>query len=496
MAQMLLFLAIEKSLSMSSFFFPQWLSLGVLKFLSLFFASYFTILLISIWNIPVFSQNASEIRAVWLTTSDTNVLLDRPKMKSAIANLASLHFNTIYPVVWNSGYALYPSKVAQEAKIQPFVHKGLQGQEPLGELIAEAHRHKMLVLPWFEFGFMAPPTSELALKHPNWLTQARDGTQTTYSAAGEVVWLNPFHPQVQKFITALVMEVINSYDVDGIQFDDHLCLPVKLGYDNYTTNLYRQETGLEPPNDYRDADWMRWRANKLTEFVAQLNQTIKAQNPNKILSISPNPYHTSYNSFLQDWLDWVRKDLIDELIIQVYRSDFAVFKNEITKPEVKEAQGKIPVGIGILTGLPNRFTPIEFVREKALATRRERLGIAFFFYGSMWGNGEAELGDRKYSFQSLFPYQSRRIARVNPVKPSNPPNPTPIIPVNSTNAVNPPKTVNPTNPVTPNPNTAVNPTNPVNPVIPNKSPMIDSSIDPTNVTSESIPIDEFLQFSP
>ncbi|WP_330202740.1 glycoside hydrolase family 10 protein [Cyanobacterium sp. Dongsha4] len=476
---------------MSSFLIRQWLSLLPFKLLSLFFASYFSILLIGFWNAPIFSQDAPEIRAVWLTTSDTDTLLDRPKMKEAIASLASLHFNTIYPVVWNSGYALYPSKVAQEAKIQPFVHKGLQGQEPLGELIEEAHKHKMLVLPWFEFGFMAPPSSELALKHPNWLTKAQDGTQTTYSAAGEVVWLNPFHPEVQKFITALVMEVVNNYDIDGIQFDDHLCLPVQLGYDAYTVNLYKQETGLEPPKNYKDADWMRWRANKLTEFVAQLNQTIKAQNPNKILSISPNPYHTAYNSFLQDWLDWVRKNLIDELIIQVYRSDFAVFQKEISRPEIKEAKEKIPVGIAILTGLPNRITPIEFVREKALAVRQQRLGIAFFFYGSMWNTSPELKSDRKSSFQSLFPYQSRRIVTVNPNTPIITPTNS-VTPVTSTKPVTP---ITPSNPITPvtSTNNVVNPTNKVTPT---NVPIIDSSIDPTNVTSEPIPIDEFLEFSP
>ncbi len=483
---------------MSSFFVRQWLSCRVFKLLSLFFASYFSILLISIWNVPVFAQNTAEMRGVWLTTSDTDVLLDRPQMKDAIASLASLHFNTIYPVVWNSGYALYPSKIAREKGIQPFVHKGLQGQEPLGELIEEAHRYKMLVLPWFEFGFMAPPSSELALKHPNWLTQARDGTQTTNSAAGEVVWLNPFHPEVQKFITDLVMEVVNNYDIDGIQFDDHLCLPVQLGYDSYTVNLYKQETELDPPSDYRDTNWMRWRADKLTEFVTQLNQTIKAENPNKILSISPNPYHTAYNSFLQDWLDWVRKNIIDELIIQVYRSDFGVFKNEITKPEIREAKEKIPVGIAILTGLPTRVTPIEFVREKTLAVRREKLGIAFFFYGSMWNTTPELKAERKSSFQSLFFYQPRRIVKVNPIIPATVTPSNPVTPVTATPS-NP--VVTPTNPVIPVTVTPTNPVtpatvNPPNPVIPDNATTVDPSIDPTNVTVDQIPIDEFLEFTP
>lgn len=397
----------------SNFLTNSWSSFRLSKFLCLFFASYLTIILASGWISPAFSQNAGEIRAVWLTTSDTETLYDRPKMEEAISNLASLNFNTIYPVVWNSGYALYPSAVAQRAGIQPFVHRGFQGQEPLAELIDKAHRQKLLVLPWFEFGFMAPPTSELALNYPQWLTQARDGTQTTNSAAGEVVWLNPFHPEVQSFITALVMEVVNRYDIDGIQFDDHLALPVTLGYDSYTTNLYRQETNLEAPNNPRDADWMRWRADKITAFVQQLKQTIKARKPNAIFSISPNPYTTAYNSFLQDWLDWVRKDLVDELIVQVYRDDFWVFRQEVTRPEIREAREKIPVGIGILTGLGNRVTPIDFVKKKALTARQERLGIAFFFFGSLWNQTPELKAHRKSNFYALFRHKSRRTITAN-----------------------------------------------------------------------------------
>ncbi|AFZ46537.1 protein of unknown function DUF187 [Cyanobacterium stanieri PCC 7202] len=393
-------------------FAPQWFSFRPLKLLALFFASYFTMLMVGGWSIPVFSQTTPEIRGVWLTTSDTETIFDRPKMKEAMANLASMNFNTIYPVVWNSGYALYPSPVAQRAGIQPFIHRGFQGQEPLAELIDEAHRHQLLVLPWFEFGFMAPPTSELALKHPQWLTQAQDGSQTTSSAAGEVVWLNPFHPEVQQFITSLVMEVINRYDIDGIQFDDHLALPVSLGYDSYTRNLYRQETNQNPPTNFRDGAWVRWRANKITDFVEQLNRQIKARKPNAIFSVSPNPYTTAYNSFLQDWLDWVRKDLINELIVQVYRADFSAFMREITSPEIREARDRIPVGIGILTGLGNRIKSIDFIRDKALAVRRERLGISFFFYGSMWNRTPELKAERKSSFRALFPRQSHRTATI------------------------------------------------------------------------------------
>ena len=224
-------------------------------------------------------QPLQEIRGVWMTENDTKILRDRPKLEEAVSQLAQLNFNTIYPVVWNSGYVNYPSAVAQRANIQPFVRKGLQGQDILAELATQVHRRGMLVIPWFEFGFMAPPTSELALNHPDWLTKRRDGSKTWTGVAGEVVWLNPFHPEVQQFITDLVLEVVSQYDVDGIQFDDHMSLPNEFGYDRYTLALYKQETGKNAPANPQNPGWVRWRADKITAFMTQLNQAVNRESP-------------------------------------------------------------------------------------------------------------------------------------------------------------------------------------------------------------------------
>jgi len=78
----------------------------------------------------------------------------------------------------------------------------------------------MGVIPWFEFGFMAPADSDLAKRHPDWLTSRRDGSQIWIEGKHEV-WLNPFRPEVQQFIQDLILEIV-SKDIDGIQFDDHL----------------------------------------------------------------------------------------------------------------------------------------------------------------------------------------------------------------------------------------------------------------------------------
>ncbi|WP_413159980.1 family 10 glycosylhydrolase [Capilliphycus salinus ALCB114379] len=347
-------------------------------------------------------QPFQEIRGVWMTSNDSDILRDRPKVQEAVSQLGRLNFNTIYPVVWNSGYALYPSAVAQLAGIQPFIHRGLQGQDILRELSEIAHQQNLLVIPWFEFGFMAPPTSELALNHPNWLTQKRDGSQTWISAAGEVVWLNPFHPEVQKLITDLVLEVITQYNIDGIQFDDHLSLPNEFGYDPYTISLYRQQMNASPPANPQDPTWMRWRANQITAFVKKLNKAIKEKQPNAIFSVSPNPYHLAYNTYLQDWINWVKQDLVDELIVQVYRPDLNSFLSEIVRPEIQDVRKKIPTGVGILTGLRNRPVPMQHIQAKVQAARQQGLGMSFFFFESLWDDAPEPIQERKSNFEVLF----------------------------------------------------------------------------------------------
>jgi uncharacterized lipoprotein YddW (UPF0748 family) len=353
-----------------------------------------------------------EIRGVWLTTNDTKMLRDRPSLTQAMQKLAALNFNTVYPVVWNSGYVTYPSPVAQRYNIQPFVISGLQDNyDILAEVINQAHCQGLLAIPWFEFGFMAPETSELVMQHPHWVTQRRDGSKTWVGAAGEVVWLNPFHPEVQKFITDLVVEVVSQYDGDGIQFDDHMSLPNEFGYDPYTLALYKQETKRDAPTHPQAPDWVKWRADKITAFMKQLNQTIKARKPNVIVSVSPNPYPSAYNSSLQDWVAWINQGLVDELIVQVYRPTLEAFLQQISRPELQAAKQKIPTAVGVLSGLRTNLTPISLVKAKVTAAQTDGLGVAFFFYESLWNNGPEPAEIRQAALQSLFTWPATRTLR-------------------------------------------------------------------------------------
>jgi uncharacterized lipoprotein YddW (UPF0748 family) len=358
------------------------------------------------------TSKSKELRGVWLTNIDSDVLFEREKTAEAIALLAKSNFNTLYPTVWNWGYTLYPSPVSEAVTglaLDPT--EGLQDRDILEEIINEGHDKGMSVIPWFEFGFMAPADSELAKRHPQWLTQRKNGSTVWWE--GDVhqrVWLNPLRPDVQKFMSDLIVEIVSNYDIDGIQLDDHFGYPSEFGYDEYTVKLYQDEhEGQSPPQDPQEPEWVRWRADKITAYVEILFQQIKQHNPQAIISLSPNPQHFSLNSFLLDWHTWERKGLIEELIVQVYRDRNDSFIRELEQPEILAAKEHIPVGIGVLSGLKGR--PIlwhKIHQQVKLARERQFAGISFFFYESLWNLATESPERRQAALKHLFDHQAQR----------------------------------------------------------------------------------------
>jgi uncharacterized lipoprotein YddW (UPF0748 family) len=364
------------------------------------------------------AQTQSELRGVWLTNVDSDVLFARDRLALALHDLAALNFNTVYPTVWNWGYTLFPSGVAQlrtgeRQGLYPDLEQQGRNQnleaaqgdrDMLAEVVELAHQEGLNVIPWFEFGLMAPADSELARRHPDWITQRRNGTQVVMEGSHPRIWLNPFHSEVQTFLMSLIDEVLTQYEVEGIQLDDHFGLPVELGYDPYTVSLYQQDhQGQLPPTDPHDEAWMQWRAYKLTQVMTRIAEAVKARQPNAIVSLSPNPQEFAYDTFLQDWGAWVRNGAVDQLVVQVYRDNQDRFLMELNHPAIKAAQRQIPVGIGILTGLKHRSVSLDNIQQQVQMVREHGLGgVSFFFYETLWTSKTETPHQRRAGLQRLF----------------------------------------------------------------------------------------------
>lgn len=336
--------------------------------------------------------DVDEMRGVWLTNVDSDILHSCNNIKQGLQRLKNLGFNTIYPVVWQRGFTLYESAIAQSfigSSVIP--DRNFENRDMVAEVITEAKSHNFRVIPWFEYGLMAPPNSPLAQKHQNLLTLDSRGEQIRLKSHDSnkpdaQVWLNPCQLDVQKFIVDLIAEFVRKYpEIDGIQLDDHFGFPVELGYDPFTQNLYKQEnSGIKAPQNHTDT-WIDWASSKVTQLLKQVSDAVKSEQPNCLVSISPNPQGFSKKYYLADWKLWVQEGLASEIVLQVYRSNLLAFANEISKQEVIEACQHIPVSIGILAGVKTHSVDLNLIRQQLHETRKQKFaGVSLFFYETVF----------------------------------------------------------------------------------------------------------------
>jgi uncharacterized lipoprotein YddW (UPF0748 family) len=75
--------------------------------------------------------------------------------------------------------------------------------------------------------------------------------------------------------------------------------------------------------------------------------------PRVILSVSPNLQTFSYRSYLADWHDLVRRDLVDEVVVQIYRHNLLTLGFELSQISLSAVHIYVSVRIGLLAVLRN-----------------------------------------------------------------------------------------------------------------------------------------------
>lgn len=274
------------------------------------------------------------VRGVWLTNVASEALYSRENIVEAVEKCDELGINTIFVVTWNKAMTMYRSEIMQRftgVEIDPVLDPENTGRDPLQEVIEESHKRGIKVFAWFEFGFSSSYNQnggKLAALKPEWVALTKDGELCNKN---NFDWLNALNPEVQDFMTSLVLEVVKNYDVDGIQGDDRLpAMPSKGGYNPETIEWYKREHfGAMPSDNYKDFEWVNWRAEKLNNYLKDLYTKVKTINPNCIVSMAPSVYPWSKEEYLQDWPSWINFGYVDLLCPQVYRKDSASYKRTL-----------------------------------------------------------------------------------------------------------------------------------------------------------------------
>ncbi|MBC7617261.1 MAG: family 10 glycosylhydrolase [Pedobacter sp.] len=319
----------------------------------------------------------------WVTNVASDALDSRENIKKTVATCKSSGINNIFVVVWNQGRTLFPSDVMQNTFGEKIMAKYV-GRDPLQEMIEEAHKENIKVHAWFEYGFAASNNQNGGLiiqTKPSWAAKDIDGNLLKKNG---FEWMNAFMPEVQDFMISLVMEVVNKYDVDGVQGDDRMpALPSTGGYDTYTVNLYKsQNNGNLPPTDYKNAAWLTWRANLLTDFLVRLYQQVKAKKPNVMVTTAPSVHPFAKDEYLQDWPTWLDRGVTDLVLPQHYRYDIAAYKSTLAQQlSYVKAKDKNKFYPGVLIQNAAYNPPLDFMTEMVNENRRNGIaGESFWFF--------------------------------------------------------------------------------------------------------------------
>ncbi|MFM1877742.1 MAG: hypothetical protein RLZZ241_608 [Bacteroidota bacterium] len=354
-----------------------------------------------------YAPQETGVRGVWLTNVASSVLFSRQSIAQAMQLLADLNFNTVFLVTWNKTQTPHPSQVLENV-LAPLNNPNIQtrfdpNRDILQEVIEEAHARNLKVIAWFEYGFASQygnannGLNPVLQANPTWASRDESGSVANKNG---FYWMNPFNPEVQNFMTDLILEVVSNYDVDGIQGDDRLpAVTTTAGYDDYTVQRYRDENGGANPPSASNNAWIRWRANILSDYAETLFNRVKAINPNCLVTFSPSAYSFSLYNYCQDWPEWVDRNVVEILSPQLYRYESAGIGEYryLFNVNLNYAKNRLDVFYpGVLLQSGNYVPSDDYLVDVVRHHRSKGVfGEVFFFYEGV--------DDKIKAFKALYP---------------------------------------------------------------------------------------------
>jgi uncharacterized lipoprotein YddW (UPF0748 family) len=252
--------------------------------------------------------------------------------------LAQAGINTVFFETLNAGYPIYPSRVAPEQN--PLS----RGWDPLAAAVKLAHERGMELHAWMwvfatanqrhntVIGKPSDYLGPVLSAYPNWANIDNQGR--IWNSLDQKAYLDPAHPEVRNYLLNIVAEIAQNYDVDGIQLD-YIRYPFQdpsrnfiYGYGIAARQQFKQQTGNDPINitPRSGALWQQWinfRTNQVSSFVAEVSQFLKQKHPDIILSaaVFHHPEQERIWKIQQHWEAWARQGYVDWIVPMTYSLD-------------------------------------------------------------------------------------------------------------------------------------------------------------------------------
>lgn len=271
----------------------------------------------------------TEFRAVWVATvanidwPSTPGLDPTEQQAEAIGILdeaARLGLNAVVLQVRPHGDALYRSSLEPWSSYLTGSQGEDPGYDPLEFWVEHAHARGLELHAWFN-PFRASHPSDPSAIHASHIARRRpDLVRDT----GQYLWLDPAEPEARAHSLAVIADVVDRYDIDGVHLDDYFYpypsdehpFPDDTGYEAFVAAGGTEDRGA-------------WRRSHINAFVEELARVVRDRAPNARVGISPfgiwRPGHPqgivgfdAYEGLAADARLWVQAGWLDYVSPQLY----------------------------------------------------------------------------------------------------------------------------------------------------------------------------------
>ncbi len=240
----------------------------------------------------------------------------RENITHMFENLKSSGINTV--IVHARAYAdsFYPSELFPWSRFITGEQGKNPGYDPFGIALEQAHGLGLEFHAWINpyRVLYSCDFSQLSPDNPAAIWNSDDNTENDRRliVIDSGIFFNPCEGEVQRLIIEGVREIIRNYDVDAIHLDDYFYPSTDPEIDSLQYGEYTAAGGK--------ASLAQWRRENVNAFLAGLYATIKLENPEIELGISPaGGIEDNYNTHYADVRLWtLLEGFTDYLMPQIY----------------------------------------------------------------------------------------------------------------------------------------------------------------------------------
>ena len=261
------------------------------------------------------------------------VAAQKQQLITLLEDAKSLNINAVIFQVKPCADAFYASRLLPWSRWLTGKLGQYPGFDPLAFAIEQAHSRGIELHAWLNPYRVSMDSSQATIAELN--NSSTDSPASVYqqhpgwikTAANRFV-LDPGLPEVRNWLNEIIAELLENYDVDGIQFDDYFYSESADSPLNDAASYQLYGAGFASKGD--------WRRNNTYRLVTQVSQTVKRLKPQVQFGISPagvwrnkqdDPLGSDtragipcYDVAYADTRKWVLEELIDYIAPQIYWS--------------------------------------------------------------------------------------------------------------------------------------------------------------------------------